>query len=64
MGITFPKEFNVDYGIPTGVCSEIAPNSGKYVREWSKATVELDCNTWESSITPRRHVEVMFLLGC
>ena len=43
MNYTFPDELKVDYGAPSGVCKETAPNSGKFTREYSKATVELDC---------------------
>ena len=39
-----------DYGEPTEVCHETATGSGVFVREWSKATVTLDCAVWNSSI--------------
>jgi hypothetical protein len=38
-----------DYGVPTEICSESAP--GVYQREWSKASVSLDCNTMTPTIT-------------
>ena len=38
-------------GTPQGVCEETAPQSGKFKREYSKATVELDCGSWEPTIT-------------
>jgi hypothetical protein len=48
----FPAEFNLDYGEPTnGVCKETAPNSGIFTREFSKASVKMDCNKWEPTIT-------------
>ena len=47
----YPEELNRDYGEPLGLCTETAPNSGVFTREWSKATVKADCNAWESSIT-------------
>merc|ERR1711862_808553 len=47
----FPPEFNVDYGVPSGLCKETAPNSGIFTRDYSKATVKMDCNAWEGSIT-------------
>eukprot|EP00054_Salpingoeca_dolichothecata_P010503 m.58577 g.58577 ORF g.58577 m.58577 type:complete len:407 (-) comp19026_c0_seq2:20-1240(-) len=43
-------EMRVDYGEPVGVCEETAPNSGIFKREWTKATVEMDCNKWAGSI--------------
>ena len=53
--------FDTDYGEPLGLCRETRPpsfsggtylnGSGVFVREWTHATVETDCNTWESTIT-------------
>eukprot|EP01051_Picozoa_sp_SAG22_P014977 SAG22_NODE_1895_length_3366_cov_3.131007_3_plen_140_part_00 len=48
----FPKEFNLDYGEPVDkVCKETGPNSGVFEREWSKASVKMDCNSWTPTIT-------------
>lgn len=48
----FPPEFNLDYGEPVDkVCKETAPQSGVFAREWSKASVQMDCNTWKPTIT-------------
>lgn len=48
----FPKEFNLDYGEPVDkICKETAPNSGVFTREWTKADVSMDCNTWTPTIT-------------
>ena len=47
----FPPELNADYGTPTGLCSETAAGSGVFVREWTKATVQMDCNSWTPTIT-------------
>ena len=50
----FPPEFNVDYGQPAdgaaGLCKETAANSGIFTRDYSKATVQMDCNTWTPTI--------------
>ena len=46
-----PKEINEDYGVPNGLCAETAPSSGVFTRDWSKATFQLDCNTWTPTIT-------------
>lgn len=47
-----PPEVDVDYGAPVdATCAETAPNSGIFTREWSKASVEMDCNTWSATIT-------------
>ena len=53
MNITFPDALAGDYGTPVGICEETAAGSGIFRREWTKATVELDCNTWKSSISPK-----------
>ena len=46
----FPPELEADYGEPTGLCAETAPNSGVFTREWTKASVQMDCNTWTPTI--------------
>lgn len=49
-----PALLDTDVGGPVdAVCKETAPNSGVFVREWSKASVQLDCNTWTGTITPK-----------
>ena len=50
----FPDALKADYGEPTGLCSETAPNSCVFERQWSKATVQMDCNTYKGSITATR----------
>ena len=48
----FPPEFDLDYGEPVDkVCKETAPNSGVFKREWTKATVQMDCSKWDGVIT-------------
>ena len=42
-----------DYGEPTEVCHETAAGSNVFVREWTKATVTLNCSDWSSSIKPK-----------
>ena len=52
---TFPDEFNLDYGEPAagaaGLCKETAAGSEVFRREFSKATVQMDCKQWKGSIT-------------
>lgn len=43
-----PPEFEEDYGVPTNNCTQSAP--GVFTRAWSKALVEVDCNTLEGRI--------------
>ena len=58
MQYPFPDALNADYGVPIdGLCSETAVNSGIFVREWSKASVRLDCGTYEATITMKNAVE-------
>jgi hypothetical protein len=43
-------ELDGDYGEPLGLCTETSARSGVFTREWTKSTVTLDCNTWNSTI--------------
>lgn len=54
-----PPEFEKDYGVPTNNCSETAAGSGIFVREWSKATVTVDCNTLAGHIVLKSPVIVL-----
>lgn len=47
----FPPQLQMDYGEPMGLCSETAPGSNVFARDWTKATVQMDCNKWEPTIT-------------
>ena len=50
----FPSEFlDRDYGVPLERARETSPGSQVFVREWSKATVQMDCNTYTPTITPK-----------
>ena len=47
----FPPELNVDYGTPVDkFCKETSPGSGVFAREWSGATVQMDCKSFTGSI--------------
>ena len=46
----FPPELHGDYGVPGGLCAETASGSGIFVREWSKATVQMDCGSYTPTI--------------
>ena len=46
----FPDALNSDYGEPTGICKETATRSGVFTREWTKASVQMDCNTYTPEI--------------
>lgn len=51
-GYEYPAEqFNADYGTPLGLATETAKGSGVFVREWTKATVQMDCSTYTPKIT-------------
>ena len=47
----YPDALNVDYGEPLGLCTETSVGSGVFTRDWSKATVQMDCNSWTPTIT-------------
>lgn len=47
----FPPQLDVDYGIPSGLCRETASGSGVFIRDFSYATVQMDCNHWKPTIT-------------
>jgi len=34
-----------------GLCKETAANSGIFEREWTKANISMDCNSWTPTIT-------------
>ena len=46
----FPEALNRDYGEPTGICKETAEHSGVFTREWTKASIQMDCNTYTPEI--------------
>ena len=56
MNVTFPAALREDYGVPLGRCEEVkkVPGGGNvsavFRREWSKATVTLDCLGWTADI--------------
>ena len=52
-----PAGLDADYGVPLGLVAETAPGSGVFRREWSKATVTLDCNTFNATITAHETFE-------
>jgi hypothetical protein len=46
----FPEALNKDYGEPTEICAETAENSGVFTREWTKASIKMDCNSYTPTI--------------
>ena len=46
-----PKQINWDFGKPVGLCKETAPKSGIFTREWTKASIQMDCNKWKPTIS-------------
>jgi len=49
--VLFPDSFTLDYGTPTEYCSETKPGSNVFVRDWTNAVVQMDCNTYKGTIT-------------
>eukprot|EP01052_Picozoa_sp_SAG31_P037500 SAG31_NODE_4852_length_2905_cov_3.033143_4_plen_124_part_00 len=50
-GYVWPEMLDRDYGIPTSECHETSPGSAIFTREWSKASITLDCNVFQANIT-------------
>merc|ERR1711920_569626 len=53
-GYPFPPQLHEDFGTPMGLCAETTPGSGIFEREYSKASVKMDCNTGTPSITMKK----------
>ena len=49
-----PDALNLDYGTPTELCHETAPQSGIFTREWTKSTVTVDCGGYTSTIKMKK----------
>ena len=47
----FPPALSADYGAPTGLCAETAPGSGVFTRDYTKASVAMDCRNFTGSVT-------------
>jgi hypothetical protein len=47
-----PTEVDVDYGSPLGLCKESAPSV--FSREYTRATVSMDCARWKATITMKK----------
>ena len=47
-------EVDRDYGMPSGHCTETHPGSGVFRREYTRASVQVDCNAWTGTITPKK----------
>jgi hypothetical protein len=51
-GYGWPELLDRDYGVPTTFCTETSPGvSEVFTREWSKASIALDCRSFEATIT-------------
>ena len=48
-----PPELDVDYGTPLETCHAAAGSPGVFVREYTKASIRVDCDHWEATITPK-----------
>jgi hypothetical protein len=50
-GYPFPSDLNRDFGTPLGVCKQAGGSPGVFKREFTKAIVQMDCNTGTPTIT-------------
>jgi hypothetical protein len=48
---TRPALLDADFGSPVGFCSETAPGSQVWTREFDNAVVRLDCGAWKANYT-------------
>ena len=48
-GVPLPKDLFQDYGEPTGVWEEVY--DGVFVRDWTKARVQLNCRSFEAQVS-------------
>jgi len=46
----YPPEFKEDYGTPMGQCLETGTGTNIFKRQWTKAVVTMDCQTWMATI--------------
>eukprot|EP01043_Picozoa_sp_COSAG02_P095430 COSAG02_NODE_31797_length_527_cov_0.841121_1_plen_175_part_11 len=51
LNYSFPPALKADDGVPQGHCAETGAGTGVFVRQLTKAKIELDCGSWTSSIT-------------
>jgi hypothetical protein len=47
----FPEALNADYGEPNGLCKETSEGSEVFTRDWTEATVQMSCKSYEAKIT-------------
>jgi hypothetical protein len=52
----YPPQLDADFGTPSGICAESPAGSGVFVRDFSRATVQMDCATWTPNITWKQGV--------
>jgi hypothetical protein len=45
-----PPALSLAYGDPTGTCTETAPGSGVFTRDYTLSTATMDCNTYTGTV--------------
>merc|ERR1712050_477197 len=56
---TWNVELDSGVGEPLDTCKETAAGSGVFVREWSRASVRMDCNTLEGTVNIKQYEYVL-----
>mmetsp|Transcript_27998 Transcript_27998/g.39437 ORF Transcript_27998/g.39437 Transcript_27998/m.39437 type:complete len:462 (+) Transcript_27998:102-1487(+) len=56
-GVPLPSEFDNDYGVPEDICFEYSP--GIFHREWTHASIELDCNKFTPTIKLKESFQIV-----
>mmetsp|Transcript_37467 Transcript_37467/g.98270 ORF Transcript_37467/g.98270 Transcript_37467/m.98270 type:complete len:448 (-) Transcript_37467:258-1601(-) len=52
-----PDDFLMDHGVPTTNCTETGADTAVFTREWTRASVTIDCNSLTSSIKVRPNLD-------
>ena len=47
---TRPAGLDADYGTPLGFCAETSPGSSVFTRNYTRATIALDCTSFQATI--------------
>ena len=48
--VHFPEVLARDFGVPTSLCTESSTEPGVFTRQWTKADVTMNCNTYTGTI--------------
>jgi len=58
-GVPRPALLDHDFGSPVGLCKETTPGSNVFIREWTKTTIKLDCNTFKADLGQAEDITIV-----